>query len=311
MRYHLVPLIASSAFTFLASATSNIPQGCTHQDGWGNAVVENKCSETVYFILDNEGDLASVAPGAETSIPIYEKDADKGGMSIKLFKDKATDIWSKPAITQFEITATDLQYFDISNVNSNIGNGKNGNGEDCDKEPPFMHDGLRIQTPDGKDITCKAGQNPCNQAYSLNKDDWATAATPLGNDITLTICPDGKSSGGSKKGEGKPKKIEPEAPKQPGREEQKGKKDDKEELPKDSSEGKDDKKDTKEATHTQQNDDDDNDDDTEVVWVTQVYTAKPHVETVFVNADDHKKEKRQEHVHQHIHNKIHKRRHGA
>ena len=305
MRYSLVPALTASVFTVLTSATFQLPTGCTHQDEWGQAIVQNHCSDPVYFILDNEPHTVSIAAGDEVSVPIYEKDADKGGMSIKLFKDKDTDIWSVPAITQFEITAAaDQQYYDISNVNSNIGNGKNGNGEDCDKEPPFMNDGMKVIAA-GKETLCEAGQNPCNKAYSNNKDDWATTSTGLGNDITLTICPGGKSSG-KQQGGGDDNKQQGKTDKAEKKAELKDVKQDKKQDPPTP---------TPPPTLPKNKEDQDNDDDdeeVETVMVTKVVTGPAVSVTNFFDQNGKQihdqKEKRHEHVHQHVHNKIHRRR---
>ena len=296
MKYHQVAGVITSAFTLLASAT--VPDGCTHQDDWGNAVVQNDCSVPVYFVLDNQPATATIAPASQTSIPIYEKDADKGGMSIKLFKKKDTDIWSIPALTQFEITATTSQFWDVSNVNSDIGKGKNGNGEDCDGEPPFLWDGLRVTTEDGKDITCAKGENPCKNAYSLYNDDFATSASPLGSDITLTLCLGGS---GTKKEES-PKEEPTETAPAP-----EPKKDDNDDDNKKKTE---DKPKVEEKVEVQA----EADDDGETVIVTKVVKVQAPAATIMVDEngnpiEGNSKAKRHEHVHQHIHNKIHKRRH--
>ena len=302
MRYNLVPLVATTVFA-LASANVQIPDGCTHDDSWGNAIVENQCSFDVYYVLDNvAGGKQTISGGSNIKVPIYEK-SDKGGMNIKLFKDPDTDLWSVPSLTQFELTATTQIFYDISNVNSDIGSGKNGNGEKCDKEPPFMQDGLKMS--DGKNsVSCAPGENPCKLAYSNWNDDYATTSTALSNDVTLTICPGGQSSSQKSSGDSSSSPSKPDTPAAPQEAKKPAKAADKAadttkpaEKPK-----------VKVEEKVQKPDDQA---EAEVVYVTQIVKAAAAQQTVYVHAAAEAKEKRQEHIHQHAHNKIHKRRHEA
>ncbi|KAL9631460.1 MAG: hypothetical protein Q9164_005878 [Protoblastenia rupestris] len=382
MRYSLVALAAAPIFVFLASADS-IPPGSSHDDKWGNAIIENHCDDAAYYVYDNHPDRLTLAPSKTMSVPLYTKNADKGGGSIKLFNKKDLDLYSKPlqAVTQFEFTTTDLQYFDISNVNSNIGDGKNGNGEPCESFPPFMKGGMKLSAPGKDDISCEPGANPCKTVYSKYNDDFATIATPIGEDITLILCPKGGKGGSSdehggkggkydegekdNKGEQEDKDNEADKGKKGGEAEEgdkasaqgepqnapdsppveqknaakSGEQKHEEEQPKQDHQqpkqdqperGQPEQGQPKQNEHKQdqQNQDQQNQEQPKqeqpkqpeqqqenVVWVTQVVTAAPTVETVYARDDGtpvkDRAEKRHDHIHQHAHNKINKRRHGA
>ena len=319
MKYNLVALAATQVFIFLVSADS-IPQGTKHQDNWGNAVVVNECAHEAYYVYDNQPSRLTLSPSSTMSVPLYTKVADGGGGSIKLFADKNTDLYAKPAqpVTQFEFTPTDLQYFDISNVNSNIGGGVNGNGEPCLGFPPFMHGGMKLSAPGQSDVSCAPGDNPCKTAYSKNDDNFATTATKLGADIKLVLCPGGGSAGDSGshgQGPAPPKAPVPQAssapeakpsqaPQIPPTEQKMAQKPQDAPPPAPSS------------PPPQQHDQQQKQPVEDVVWVTQVVTAAPHMETVVVGADGKplqagNMQKRHEHIHQHAHNKFNQRRHGA
>ena len=309
MKYNLIALAVTPGLILLSAADS-VPDGCVHESKWGNAVVVNDCDDPAYYVFDNQPKTSTIAPSATLSVPMYTKEADGGGGNIKLFVNPNTDLYAKPAqpVTQFEFTPTDsLEYFDISNVNSNIGQGKNGNGEDCEGLPPFVKGGLKIEAPDVAPMSCEPGANPCKTAYSKNDDNFATSATKNGGDVKLTLCPKGGSSSDSKDDSGNdsqkdsnegsgassssalsstptPTSTPQPAPKAPKMEQ-------KNEVPQSPSE------------------------DEDVVWVTHVVTTtvgehhKRGLPTP--EAEPEPKERRHEHIHQHVHNKVNKRRHGA
>ncbi|KAG8526263.1 uncharacterized protein KY384_000256 [Bacidia gigantensis] len=326
----LVASAAASTLVLLASANQQIPQGAVRQDGWGNAIVINLCSENAFYVLDNNPTTATISPSATMSVPLYTKAADGGGGSIKMFTDPKMDLYAKPAraCTQFEFTPTNEQVFlDISNVNSNNGEGQNGNGESCDDYPPFMKGGLQLVVPDLEDILCPPGQNPCKTAYSKYNDDFATTATSVFHDIKLLLCPNGGSTGGQI-GSGKSDGSGTKAASQSGDDQNDQQKDQSQQSKANDQPKKDQqqsqsqsqspppKQEVKvEDKHAQSPSPTEDDDD---VVVVSHYVNAPAV-TVYSyvyaegegNAEEHNKEKRQEHVHQHVHNKIHKRRHGA
>ena len=291
----LAALAAAPTFLLLVSADS-IPAGCYHDPKWGNAIVVNDCSNPAYYVYDNEVNFRTIAPTATLSVPLYTKIADGGGGNIKLVSDPKTDLWATPPqpMTQFEFTPTNQQcFFDVSNVNSNIGDGKNGNGEDCEGLPPFYNGGLKLQAPPNFSESCAAKQNPCPYFYAHNNDNSATHAAPLGADITLTLCPQGGSSSGDDDATGSGSSSSSSSPNPPPSS-----------PPAPTS--------TQQSQTTSQPEMpvvEEKDKEEEVVWVTAVVTT---------TVPAHKRElptpqaeKRHEHIHQHVHNKFNKRRHGA
>lgn len=317
MRYHLVSLAAMPIFAILASADS-VPPGAVHQNQWGNQIIQNGCDMPVYYVFDNQPSTSTIAPSATMSVPIYTKTADGGGGSTKLFTEKNTDLYATPAqpVTQFEITPSDLQYFDISNVNSNIGEGMNGNGEPCEGFPPFMAGGMSASAKGVGSVSCAPGSNPCKSSYSKNDDNFATTASELGADITLVLCPSGggTSSGGSGSGSGSGQSSSSQGQGQG----QGGSSSPPASTPPSSappSSTTPTPTTTAQANHQppvenkvaqdkQQDNTDESDDN--VVWVYETITAP--VETITAAAGH---QKRHEHIHQHAHNKINKRRHGG
>ncbi|KAL9124133.1 MAG: hypothetical protein Q9217_006512 [Psora testacea] len=342
MKYNLAALAATPIFLLVSA--DNIPSGSKHDPSWGNAVVENACDQPVYYVYDNHRDRSTIAPSATMSVPLYTKAADDGGGSIKLFTDKDADLYSEPlrALTQFEFAPTTQQYFDISNVNSNIGDGKNGNGKPCKELPPFMNSGMKLLAPGLKDVSCEPGVNPCKTVYSKYNDDFATAATDIGADIKLVLCPqggsslesggqDGKGGQGNKGGYGNKEgeddqEEEPPAPesslqqssteqRQPSQTSQSPTTKEKDVVePQESSPPSQPSPQQKQQQQEPGSEEGQSEDD--IVWVTQVVTAAPHVETLRMGSDgqpvkDGGHYKRHDHIHQHVHNKINKRRHGA
>lgn len=311
MKYHYVlaagPLVAGLV------AGDGLPPGTHHDPSWGNAIVENKCSQPAYYIFDNQPTKGTIAPGGTMRVPLYTKVADGGGGSIKLFTDPNTDIYAAhhPALTQFEFTPTTTnQFCDISNVNSNIGNGFNGNGERCDTMPPFVQGGMRLSFP-GSNIVCCPGQNPCKTAYSAFDDDFATTASKVGDDITLTLCPNVNhnecpNAGASNPGQG----STPQQPQQPAQPQQ----------PQQPAASPSPSPVVKAQQHYAQvspkPDAQPSSPPEDVVWVTAVEYAQPEVVMVYKDSNGNDipaphKQKRQEHVHQHAHGKFNKRRHVA
>lgn len=311
MKYNLIALAATPVFVlvFAGRQTDSIPQDCLHKSEWGNAIVENDCDVPAWYIYDNEPQKKSIPPGSSLSVPIYTKNHNGGGgMNIKLFKDKSTDVWAKPGqpMIQFEITPTTQVFYDFSNVNSDIGEGLNGNGEKCDGKSPWWKEGAKIKTSAGdKDIVCSPGESPCKAAYSKNNDDWATTATALSSDITLVLCLDkaqgGGQGGGQDEGQGEGQggeqgegqggeHHEPSSSKAPEKTSppQVVKQNDK----------------VEDTTPTSSEEE-------QVVWETVTATASASTVVVVETAYAKVKEKRHEHIHQHVHNKINKRRHGA
>ena len=342
MKYSLVALAATPVFNLVSAGrqTDSVPHGTSHHSGWGKAIVENDCSDAAYYMYDNHPEKKSIAAGDSLEVPLYIKDSNQGGMNIKLFKDKDTDVWASPGqpMVQFEITCTTQCFYDMSNVNSDIGGGLNGNGEKCDGKSPWYKEGMKIKTTGQEDdIACSPGESPCKAAYSKWNDDWATTSTPLSNDITLVLCLDQSKSDSKseaqaqgqgqseehKKEEGQkgeqPKKEDPkeeqppteepkeEKPEEPKKEEPKEekKKEDSHDSSKDNSES---------GPVVQQKNEAENKDskpDPSVVWERVTVTADPKVVVVTETAVANAKERRHNHVHQHVHNKINKRRHGA
>lgn len=341
MRYHPVALAAMPMFAILASAADSVPSGALHQDKWGNQIIQNHCDMPVYYVFDNQLSTSTIAPSATMSVPIYTKTADGGGGSTKLFTKKDTDLYAKPAqpVTQFEITPSDLQYFDISNVNSNIGDGMNGNGEPCEGYPPFMAGGMSAFAKGVDTVSCAPGSNPCKSSYSKNDDNFATTASEIGTDITLVLCPSGGGSGSSggsgsgssggsgsgssggsgsgtsggsgsgTSGEGNqsqggsssPPPITTPSSTPPSSTPP---------TPTTTSQAVNKPAVEEKVAKNKENvdDSDSNDSDSNIVWVYETVTAP--VETITAGAS-HQKEKRHEHIHQHVHNKINKRRHGG
>ncbi|KAL9098285.1 MAG: hypothetical protein Q9163_006033 [Psora crenata] len=307
MKYNLVALAATPVL--ILASSDPVPPKSYHDPAWGNAIVENHCKETAYYVYDCHPERRSLEPSASMSVPIYLKIAENAGGSIKIFTDKDTDLFAVPRqpVTQFEITPNStqgMQFVDVSNVNTNLGNGMDGNGNPCDGFPPFMEGGLKIAAPGRDDIVCPPGVNPCTSVYSKYDDDWATFATGLGEDVKLVLCPDGGSSLDDPDGDGLEHSViastqatSIHSPTQTAEYSlQHGS------IP------------TEAADSSHQQPEPENPDE-DIVWVTQIVTAAPHVETVRVGADDksanegHKK--RHNHIHEHARNKLNKRRHGA
>ena len=330
MRANLVALAATLVFPLLASAGSTrkitLPSGLTHKPGWGNAIVKNLCDAKVGFMLDNHAeDQQPIEKSDSIIVPLYLKE-NNGGGSIKLYTDFNNSAWrsteeqlSKP-LTQLEFTPGDKEtWYDGSNVNSDIGDGRNGNGEKFAGLPPFLEQGLKLES-NGVTIPCK--KNDCDYFYSKNHDDKATLNTPVGKDITLTLCSNGQGSsdeshedshtdsgGSSSSDQGghstPPSPSSTTLPKSTPSSTHSAQPTQHHDTPPEVEE-----KVKEPATTTTSNPAPQN--NAEVVTKTETVEASVVTTHVVITATaPAQNEKRHEHIHQHVHNKINKRRHGA
>lgn len=206
-RYNMRNIIELAAFLLVAPTPSIALLETAPQHENGEAIVVNKCDDSVYFVsMGDSGTFGTLPPNAIYREQFRLRDlggGDYGGISIMLSPNQtiASAIDKEQAlfqslITQFEYTYNPSKapglWYDISNVNGYVFNDTDGwNGA---LPWPFQQKGLIVEgtSKDCATVVCPSnnpnGNATCVQAYTHPEDNWASHGCRNNNSIVLTLC---------------------------------------------------------------------------------------------------------------------------